>query len=335
MRCKELNNPAPSKAFLMQSRVCRIVLSRMVASVPLLTALLLVTGEALHAAPASNNQSQVQRAVDTETSKSEDVSTSARANQLFTEGKRAFNAEQFSSAAVLFEQAHQISPHPSVLYNVAVSWYYAKDLERAATTFHAALSQDGLSERQRLDGEAQLESLRASLGVVQLRQPVGAFVSVGHVKKKPIPATLFLKPGQQTLRVDASDGATTEVQVTTQAGKTISLKAAIPNLTPISHWPPQLRALDFNVEASSAVPTQEYLGWAALGLGLVGVGGWFFLRLDLERDAEAYNASTDRLRSEFRDLRDREVRSNVLLGTSSGVGLVGAGLLLSSPRIRF
>src|SRR5688572_13971615 len=115
------------------------------------------------------------------------------ARQRFREAFEAFEDGRYSAAASLFEAADRLAPHASITYNAATSWDQAGEAARAATTYEAALELESLDAGRRQEAEERLGILKAGLGKVHIKQPLGAFITVDHMQRAPVPAVFYLR----------------------------------------------------------------------------------------------------------------------------------------------
>jgi Tfp pilus assembly protein PilF len=65
-----------------------------------------------------------------------DPDTKARADAAYTEGSVAYNASDFSRAALKFEEAYTLVPDPAFLFNIGQAYRQAQECVKAADAFH-------------------------------------------------------------------------------------------------------------------------------------------------------------------------------------------------------
>lgn len=251
---------------------------------------------------------------------------------LFVRAERAFTHQQYEKAARLFEDADAKAPHPSVLYNAAVSWDYAGRPARAADAYRRALQREGLTEEQADDAEKRLEILSTELGFVDVAKPIGALASVAHVVRAPIPARFYLDPGSYDVLVQDPSGAQITERIVVTRGQTLRVE-----IDPVhDHPPPPLTAAPPIAPPQEVDDhTQEIFGWVTLGLGVLAAGTAVYcgVRALDERDTFYASGLTD---SGARDSSAQyRLGSNVAWAGSGVFGAVGLALVLTSPTIHF
>lgn len=280
------------------------------------------------------------RAVDDEPTKATDL-----AQQRFREATEAYQDGRYSAAASLFEAADRLTPHPSTRFNAAAAWDQAGEAARAATGFEAALSMNMLEEGRKLDAgrrkvaEQRLAHLKETLARVKVQQPLGAFVTVDHVQRAPVPTVFYLRPGSYTLALEYR-GVDSSHDAQVFAGKDHEIDLELPGAEPpappraplaaTSPLPPN--PLPITPEHSAA---QKTWGWVGVGAGvaLSGAAIAFGLRALAARDEFVASGKMSRqARGEAADLR---LATNLLWGGATLAGATGIVLLLTAPRVEF
>jgi hypothetical protein len=244
--------------------------------------------------------------------------------------ERAFSNHQYEKAARLFEDADVKAPHPSVVYNAAVSWDYAGRPARAADAYKRALQREGLTVAQAEDAEKRLEILGNELGYVHIAKPVGGLVTVAHVVRAPIPAHFYLEPGNYDVLVLGAGNLETTERIAVLRGQTLRVEVVTLARAALQPTP----ALPIEVPAPPN-PTQEIFGWVTFGVGVLAAGtaAYFGVRALEARDAFERSGWTDGVA--------RDAAAQFRLGANvawTGAGVFGAAgltLALTSPTIRF
>lgn len=93
-----------------------------------------------------------------------DSPSMARAREMFAEGMRAYQANDFGHAVALLTQVDAIVPSPELAYNIAYCYQRMADPEHAVTYFRRYLETGQPSDAERTDVNAriaQMEQLRA------------------------------------------------------------------------------------------------------------------------------------------------------------------------------
>src|SRR5262245_40697639 len=87
----------------------------------------------------------------------------------FHEGETAFAKRQFSTAALAFERAARLAPHPSTWLNAAEAWERGREFVRAAEDCDRALELDNFAERFFDEARKRLERLEPKIGTLEVR----------------------------------------------------------------------------------------------------------------------------------------------------------------------
>lgn len=258
------------------------------------------------------------------------------AQQRFREATDAYREGRYSAAASLFEAADRLTPHPSTRYNAATAWEQGGEAARAATGYEAALSSATLDEGRRKVAEERMASLKLGLGKILVQRPLGAFITVDHVQRAPVPATFYLLPGSYELSVEYQ-GKTSTSQLDVLAGRQHDIKLGFPD--------PPVPAPAAPAAATRPVPVPEppvdtgvsqlTWGWVGLGAG-VALGGAAIVmgvRAISARQRFIDSGNTDSgARGEASDLR---LTTNLLWGGATAAGVTGLVLVLTAPTVEF
>jgi hypothetical protein len=258
------------------------------------------------------------------------------AQQRFREATDAYRNGRYSAAASLFEAADRLAPHPSTRYNAATAWEQAGEAARAATGYEAALASATLDEGRRKVAEERLASLKLGLGKIVVQRPLGAFVTVDHVQRVPVPATFYLLPGRYELSVEY-EGKTSATELDVLAGREHDMKLGFPDTpAPAPAAPPAAtRPLPAPLPPVDTGVSQKTWGWVGLGAG-VALGGAAIVmgvRAVAARDRYIDSENTDSsARGEASDLR---LATNLLWGGATAAGVTGLVLVLTAPTVEF
>lgn len=268
------------------------------------------------------------------------------ARQRFQEATQAYQEGRYAAAASLFEAADRLVPHSDSLskkfaastrYNAAAAWDQAGEEARAATGYESAISLETLDPGRLEQAEERLTDLRRSLGRVHVRQPLGAFITVDHLQRAPVPTDFYLRPGTYDIAVEykGTDSATNAVVV---AGREQDVTLELPASTlPPALPPPEPPVVppELPPPPADTGATQKTLGWIGVGAGvaLSGAAIVFGLKALSARDEfDKSNHTNADARGEAADLR---LASNVLWGGATLAGATGLVLLLTAPTIEF
>jgi hypothetical protein len=257
------------------------------------------------------------------------------AGQRFREAQEAYRDRRYSAAASLFEAADRLAPHPSTRFNAAAAWDEAGEAARAATGYEAALATATLDEGKRKVAEERLASLKLGLGKILVQRPLGAFVTVDHVQRAPVPTTFYLLPGSYQLQVDyRGETSITPLEVLAGRDHDVKLDYAEPTAAPAA--PP---------EATHPVPlppiptdsgiSQKTWGWVSVGAGVALGGAAIAFGLSALAAKKRYEHSNN-LNSDARsDAESFRLATNVLWGGAAAAGVTGLVLVLTAPPIEF
>lgn len=253
----------------------------------------------------------------------------------FEEGRRAYRAGEFASAAAHFESAYRVAPRADALRNAILARQKAKDNARAAT-----LSALGLV---RYPDDAALGQLAKPIVAaadkrlhrVDLRCGVPCKV-VADKKLAPwadtSDAVLYFEPGSHELAVTwgrKSQKANVEATV---GGKS-TVKLSPPEDAPVAVAPP---AEETTKEPPPPPPPAGFKlpkpAFIALGVTTVLLGGFTtYSAIDMRSDpgkdkVRADCAGRDRSCKTYQDALSAQRRTNILLGVTAGAAVVTAAV---------
>jgi hypothetical protein len=254
----------------------------------------------------------------------------AAARKAEAEAREAFKKGDFEAAARAFAEAFRFEPAAATKYNEAFAWNRAEQPAAAADAYEAALELGTLEPKLERASEDRLAQLKAKLGVVVVRAPLGASVSVEHADERPIPARIHLAPGTHQLELRHADGSIVKEEVSIVAGKTQELSFPEPQSEPARRT---VRAEPTPEAAEPARPQEDdhllrIAGGVLIGAGaaaLIAMGVTGALTLDKVSDYDEGLHTDADLREEAVTLK---TTTNVLLGVGSGLVAVGLALVL-------
>lgn len=258
------------------------------------------------------------------------------ARQRFREATEAYRDGRYSAAASLFEAADRLTPHPSTRYNAATAWEEAGEAARAATGYEAALSVPTFDVAQRKVAEERLASLERGLGKILVPRPLGAFVTVDHVQRAPVPATFYLLPGTYQLQVEYQ-GKTSQNPLSVVAGREHDVKLDFPDSQPPLAAP---KAALEPVNAPLIPPadsgiSQKTWGWISVGAGVALGGAAVVLGLRALSARDEFVASGNTNADAHDSASDLRLATNVLWGGATAAGITGLVLVLTAPTVEF
>lgn len=258
------------------------------------------------------------------------------ARQRFREAKEAYRERRYSAAASLFEAADRLAPHPSTRFNAAAAWDEAGEAARAATGYEAVLAMPTLEDEKRKVAEERLASLKLELGKILVPRPLGAFVTVDHMQRAPVPTTFYLLPGGYQLQVEYR-GETSNKPLEVLAGRDheVKLDYAEPEPVAPSAPPEALEPVSLPPPPADNGISQKTWGWVSVGAGVALGGAAVVLGLRAlaarDRFEDSNNTDSD-ARSEAASLR---LATNVVWGGATAAGITGLVLVLTAPAVEF
>lgn len=249
----------------------------------------------------------------------------AAARKAEAQAREAFDNGDYEAAARAFAEAFRFDPAAATKYNEAFAWSKADEHAAAADAYEAALEIGTLEPRLERASEDRLAKLKAKLGVLVVRAPLGASVSVAHAQERPIPARIHLSPGTHAIELRHADGSVFTEEVTIVAGKTEERafaerdEPAPPSAPRVEPAPPSAKEDDAGMRIA---------GWTLIGVGaaaLIAMGVTGALTLDKVNDYDEGLHTDASLRDEAVTLK---TTTNVLLGAGAGLAAIGVCLLL-------
>jgi hypothetical protein len=229
----------------------------------------------------------------------------------FADGQKAFASGDYPHAGDEFEAAYRDKPHHAPLWNAARSWQRAGEEVRAANLFARYLREAPADAPDRDQANAALRALTARLGRIE---PHAAGVDKLRLDGKNVDApVVYVAPGEHVAEGD-DHGTRIRKVVTVRAGEQVSVTVA-PEPKPVV-GPPRSEA-PIEPARKPLSPVVPVIGGV-----LTAVAGGFTIASGLDtvtkRDAFLDDKTQDRLDAAF----SSQSRTNVLLGTTIGLGVV-------------
>jgi hypothetical protein len=152
----------------------------------------------------------------------------AEASRHFKLGVKLYAESKFDEALIEFERAYDLSPHPSVLYNIAASHRERSHYGEAIRFYERFLSEGERVARADLLARArvELEELRHRIASVVVDvAPAGVVITVDgrEVGITPLDQPVILGPGRHTFMLRAPWGQVDSRTVTIAAGDTATV----------------------------------------------------------------------------------------------------------------
>jgi hypothetical protein len=156
----------------------------------------------------------------------------AEAGRHFKLGVGLYGERKFDEALVEFQRAYDLAPHPSVLYNIAVTYRELSRYNESIVYFERFLTEGEKAVKKKLIQQAkkELDELRARVGSVEVSvKPDDTLISVDgrEVGPTPLSSAVVLGPGEHKFELKAPWGAVEQRTVTVTAGDTSKLTAEL------------------------------------------------------------------------------------------------------------
>lgn len=264
--------------------------------------------------------------------KANDSKPDQAAAKAFEQGQKAFKTGDYRKAGEKFEQAYELAPHPSPLWNAARAWHRAHEPVRAANLYAKYLRIAPEGARDRNHAISGLKELSAKLGLLTVN---ATDVTDIRVDGKPIEgSSIYVLPGEHIVEGRSGETPIRVTRVIT-AGEAMSVALVPPSPPPpaavaehIEEKPEERRPDAAKLE--SRVPSKGGLSptwfYVAAGATVVvgGVATWS--GLDTLNRKDDFLSSPDQ--SKLDDGRSSQTRTNILLGATAGLAIATVVLAL-------
>ncbi len=243
----------------------------------------------------------------------------AAAAKRFKEGERAYARHDYAAAAAAFEEAYAVAPHPDALLNAADARKKAGDLSTAAA--HCVrLLREHPEGKVAADARKRLAELRPKLTRLDVTAPDGA--EELRVDGEPAElGELYVDPGDHLLSVKVG-GQKIERSVSAVAGARIAVRLEVPP------QPKEEQAAAAPSPPPAAPKEEKPLHPAVFftGLGLTAVAGGLLIWSGVDTQAARSDFDASPTREAYDDGLQKELRTNVLIGVTGGLGAITAVL---------
>jgi hypothetical protein len=260
----------------------------------------------------------------------------------FGEGDRAFKDGDYRHAAESYERAYQRVPHYSALWNAARSWDHAGEPARAANLYARYLREAPPRARDRNSAQRLLRALSNRLARLEIH---ATDVTDVRVDDAPMDApSVYVTPGAHVVAGKTSDGTVVRQSSDVQAGDVVSVAlvppaapatsasaspaptgaataapASAPSASPSSTATDPAQAEQEPSSTRHLSPVFVYFG-GAVTLALGGITIWSGLDTLQQKDTFDKNPTQSNLDAG----KSKEIRTNVLVATTTAVGVVTA-----------
>ena len=262
-----------------------------------------------------------------------------RADELFKEGLRAFDAGNVAPACDAFTESQRLGPKLGTLLNLALCHEHQGRTATAWSEYASCAAwatQLGQKDRREFANSHAI-LLEAQLSRVEVQLPPARELSQVDLDGEPLPSSrwflpLFLDPGEHGLVVNAKGKAPRLILFVVPQGPSVQT-VRVPELVDVSKEkasPP--RAL-----AKEVSPARRNAGLVAGGIGIAGlaVGTVFGVRALSLRDDIGAHCAGNACDPQGMDSRESARASATVSDVAFALGLVGVGigawLLFTAP----
>lgn len=266
------------------------------------------------------------------------------AAEAFDRGREAYKTEDYVEAAEQFESADANAPSAAALELAIRARDKADQLDRAGTLAALALARHPDDPNIQKIAPPIVERAKAELFQLDLKCTEACDVTVGGKiapGRRSTERTLFLAPGHYNVRAGWSEDRSVSKSVDGNRGEVGSLEFSPPEVAPPPVVvapvapPPADKPADEGGQAKSGkLPPAVF--WIGVGVTGVLAGTTLWSGIDTQnnpgpdrvRDAcqtvDASGAHSGECDSLYNQGRDKQQRTNILLGVSAGVGVATA-----------
>ncbi len=237
----------------------------------------------------------------------------AAAARKFKEGERAFAVHDYRAAAQAFEEAYAIAPHPDTMFNAIDARERAGELALAAGLCDR-VARDFPTPAVRGESSNLLAKYLPKLGRLDITLGPGA-ANVA-VDGRPVQAGMtYVDPGDHAITATIQ-GAPFDRRITVVAGARETVQI-VPGPPPP---PPQT----IIVRSKDEKPLHP--AWFFVGAGLTTVSGALLVWSGVDTNAARSDFDANPTQQGLDDGKAKQLRTNVLIGTTAGLGAVTAAL---------
>ncbi|MBT8494723.1 MAG: hypothetical protein KJO07_16830, partial [Deltaproteobacteria bacterium] len=243
----------------------------------------------------------------------------AEAKQVFAQGEAYFHQQKYLEAAGSYLASYELAPRPGLLFNAALAFEKAGELERAIEHYGRYL-EEAVDGERREDARARRAGLRVKL-LSARRQRARRQAEAG--RKLAAIETLrraFDVTGDLPLLIEIAD---LYIEIGDEQQARVALRRYLAQVSSEQRPPAErrLKALDDKPEPPSLLP--GIVGLSA-GVALIGIGVLFHadasgLRSDIDRQLDSGTPPLDRSDPVFDDGRRSARRAMVFYGLGAAV----------------
>jgi tetratricopeptide (TPR) repeat protein len=256
-----------------------------------------------------------------------------RVLQLIDAGKAAYNRGEFDNALESFRAAHELFPHPDIVYRMALCYERLGEDVQAVKYYKQFLTEvPDAPERPRIEKTIQVIEARIAKSEIRVvTDPEGAVVYIDDIANGAAgytPTELPVRPGNYRVIVKKEGYDTVEELVEVSSGQTVALRY-------------QLKSVDGSSKLSgpgTSTGAQPQAGrpfdptWVILlSVGVASFVASALFYQPYKQAADNVSKFEDDLQNVSREIYEEEKSSrNLYLGLTIGSAAVGFGLLVWS-----
>lgn len=251
----------------------------------------------------------------------ENDSRKKKAAEYFQKGEILFDSEEFGKAAQAFQLAYDMSPHPAVLANIAVSYDKAGKIPEAVKTYRLYAPHAGSSKEDRKMLK-RLKDLEAMIGEIAIACSVDPCTIEVNGIEQEFQNAMVVYPGSYQIRASAEGYKPLVKGVDVSAGRVVEVHLtleALPKEEVVEEPPP------VEVEKTEDLPAPKpVLGvpfWVATGVtGAAGIVTVVFAvrTSKLGSDFEKSGNTDTSLEQEGKTSR---LITNIMIGVTAGAAV--------------
>lgn len=258
----------------------------------------------------------------------------------FTRAVALFNEGDLRASLVEFQKAYELSPNPSVLYNIGQVHYQLQEYAAALRALTRFLADASPSAPNRMDAETTVETLRSRVGQIWIktnvegadlavddevvgRSPLATpvIVSIGRRRVSAMPAGRA--PQSRVVDVAAGETVTVPLEFASAAAGAVAAVAAVPRAAPPAD--PLARRKTWRLVSWC---TTGALAGAAVATGVLALKA----SADLKAERDRFGVTPERLASVSDRSKTFSLATDVLVGAAIVAGGVSLYLQLTAPE---
>jgi hypothetical protein len=235
----------------------------------------------------------------------------------FADGQKAFTAGDYAHAGDEFEAAYRDKPHHAPLWNAARSWQRAGEDVRAANLYARYLREAPADAPDRDQATAALRALTSRMGRIEAH---AAGVEKLRLDGKPVEApVVYVAAGEHVAEAD-DKGRPVRKVVRVTAGELVSVTLAPEaRRDPVVVGPPPPPVVA-PPPAQARKPLSPIV--PIVGGALTVAAGAFAIVSGLDTTSKRDAFLDDRTQPRLDDAFSSQTRTNVLIGTTAGLGVI-------------